>query len=363
MSGWIRCDAPQPLAAHDRALAEPLLRHLAGVSQMRWATLRRFTDADADIIDVERGVHAIWSAGLVERRERRDRRGDTRPTALRITERGRRRLDGWQAERASHDAASRLIEALHRLARDPDALPVPKRVLVLEAFGATKAVRIEDHRAAIEAAFDAPLDTLVQDWTTAVLTAGPAGFRFGGHGIDLGMSAPWYAITGPVADRLDGLWTTASEVITIENLAPFEGLAMQGGFTDAVGVFTSGFLRRAQRRWVSRLAKLPGVTRVRHWGDLDAGGLLIVRQLRDLLREHAPDVELIPWRMEPALLDEHPTRPLTAHDRRRLARYLDDPENPLLDLAQALLDRGCKLEQEALMLSRDWGEYQPGGDR
>lgn len=363
MSDWIPCDAPQPLAAHDRPLAETLLRHLADVSQMRWTTLHRFTDADADIIDIERGVHAIWSAGLIERREKRDRRGDTHPTALRITERGRRHLDGWRSESAARDAASQLIDALHRLARDPDALPVPKRVLVLEAFGATKAVRVEDHRAAIEAAFDAPLDTLVQDWTTAVLTTGPAGFRFGGHGIDLRMSAPWYAVTGPVVEGLDGLWTTASEVVTVENLAPFESLAMHGAFADTVGVFTSGFLRRAQRRWVARLAKLPGVTRVRHWGDLDAGGLLIVRQLRDLLRAHAPGVELVPWRMEPALLDEHPTRPLTDHDRRRLVRYLDDPENPLLDVARALLDRGCKLEQEALMLSPDWGRSGPDGER
>jgi len=356
MSGWVGCDDATPLAAHDRPLAEALLGHLAGVSQMRWTTLRRFTGAEADIIDIERGVHAIWLAGLVERRERRDPRGDTRPTALRITVNGRRLLDGWHAERTSRDTASRLIDALRRLARDPDVLPVPKRVLVLEAFGATKAVRVEDHRDAIEAAFDAPFDTLVQDWTTAVLTTGPAGFRFGGRAVDLRMSAPWYAVTGPVVDGLDGLWTTAAEVITIENLAPFESLAMQGAFTDAVGVFTSGFLRRAQRRWVARLAKLPGITRVRHWGDLDAGGLLIARQLRDLLQAHAPHVELVPWRMEPALLDELPTRPLTEHDRRRLSRYLEDPDNPLRDVAQALLDRGCKLEQEALMLSPGWSD-------
>lgn len=351
MTVWRRAPDPTPLAAHHRPLAEALLSDLAAVSRMRWTTLRRYTGPGADIVDVERGVDAIWRAGLIERGSKRDRRGDTRPTALRITEAGRAQNATWQAERQAPDHAARLIAALERLAADPDALPVPKRVLVLEAFGETKAVRVEDHRAAIEAAFDAPLDTLVRDWTSAVLTAGPAGYRFAGRAVDLRMSAPWYAVTGPVVDGLDGLWTTATEIITVENLAPFESLALTGAFADTVGVFTSGFLRRAQRRWVAGLAALPGVTRVRHWGDLDAGGLLIHRQLRDLLRAAAPDVELVPWRMAPALLDRHPTRPLTEHDRRRLTRYLEDPDNPLRALAEALLARGCKLEQEALLLS------------
>lgn len=350
MTRWRSAERAGALADRHRTGAERLLAHLDGVSAMRWSTLARFAEPGTDVLDVERMVDAMAAAGLVEIAERPDRRGDWRPTRLRIADHGRAVLTEWRNEAAEADRGALLVAALHRIAADPEALPVPKRVLVLEAFGDTKAVRIEDYRDAIEAAFDAPLETLVQDWTSVVLTAGPCGYRFGGHAVDLRMSEPWFGVTAPVVDRLDSLWTTASEVITVENLAPFEALARGGAFANAIGIFTSGFLRRAQRRWLARLAALGGVTTVRHWGDLDAGGLLIYRQLRDVVAQAAPDVEVRPWRMNVSLLDEYPTRPLTAHDQRRLRRYLDDPTNPLLELASALLDRDCKLEQEALLL-------------
>ena len=119
---------------------------------------------------------------------------------------------------------------------------------------------------------------------------------------------------------------------------------------DAVLVFTSGFLGRAERAWLARVAAVPGVKRVRHWGDLDPGGLLIYRQIRDLLAEAAPAVTLEPYRMDASALLHPAAAPLSERDRERLSAYLAAPDPPLTALAEAMLERGVKLEQEALLL-------------
>lgn len=121
-------------------------------------------------------------------------------------------------------------------------------------------------------------------------------------------------------------------------------------------VYTAGFLGRAERAWCRRLARHDTVKRFRHWGDLDAGGLYIYRDLERLLAQAAPDKKLSPWRMEPELLDHKLAVPLTDRDRARLTAYLKEPSSPLRPLARAMLDRDLKLEQEALLLS-------PPGDR
>ena len=224
------------------------------------------------------------------------------------------------------------------------------RTLVQRALGHTKAVRIEDFRAEIEAAFDLPLEDLVRDHTAAVLTVGPFRYRYRGLLVDGRASHPWTAIPEPVLRDLTDLEVEADEVLSIENQTPFETLSFRGEAEGRVLVFTSGFLGRAERRWVELLARHARVRRVLHWGDLDPGGLMIFRNLLGLLARVAPGVELVAHRMGAELLTHPGTQPLTPRDRARLSAYLADPAAPLRDVALAMREGGCKLEQEAVLV-------------
>ena len=331
---------------------------------LRWASLARLAPAGLDSLDVEEVVAVLRCAGLVQVKVRDNPRGDPEPYMLRLSpgqgQHARQAVDleASTGPGAAHAERGRLlVEALRRLMEVEDTLPVPGRALVQLALGDSKRVRVADYRAEIEAAFELPMEQLVRDHCAAVLTAGKIRYRFNGLSMDARASSPWLAVTEPVIEGLSHLEVGAVEVITVENLTPFEALALRGNaHNDAVLVYTAGFLGRAERAWCRRLARHDAVRRFRHWGDLDAGGLYIYRDLERLLAQAAPDKELSPWRMEPELLDHELAVPLTDRDRARLIAYLKEPSSPLRPLARAMLHRDLKLEQEALLLS-------PPGDR
>ena len=88
-----------------------------------------------------------------------------------------------------------------------------------------------------------------------------------------------------------------------------------------------------------------GIRRVDHWGDLDFGGLRILRQIQSLV-----SVEVRAYRMEVDLLDRLPTQPLTDNERVALRAWVADRAAPVRELAQALLTTGRKAEQEGWFL-------------
>jgi len=341
-------------------VARRLVEHfLAGSGRtLRWSSLVRFAPEGMDRLDVEEFAATLRDAGLLQIKVRSDHRGDPEPYLLRLTPQQEPRAIeavGLQLQEppgvAHDDRARRIVAALGRLMEEDGALPVPGRALIQQALGDTKRARVADYRGEIESAFGVPLEQLVQDHTAAVLTAGRIRYRFRGIQVNARASHPWLAITEPVLQGLTDLEVDAVEVITVENLTPFEVLASkQGLHDDAVLVYTAGFLGRAQRAWCRILARHPAVERFRHWSDLDPGGLYIFRDLERLLEEVAPGLELSPWRMAPEFL-EHPLAvPLTPRDHARLKAYLDETQNPLRALARAMLAEDRKLEQEALLL-------------
>ncbi len=336
-------------------IARRLTRRLLDGKIMRWDSLARLAPAGLDRLDVERTAKALFHGGLVEIAERRDAKGDFHPYQIRKSgdaDEALRRLAGEEARAADvrFERASRLIAALEEMARQPGVLPVPARTLVQRALGNTKIVRVADYRAEIEAAFEVPLDTVVRDHTAAVLTSGPFRFSFRGAAIDGRISHPWTAIPEPVLRDLVDLTVEADEILTVENLTPFETLSFRGEATGRVLLFTSGFLGRAERRWLEILVRAPRVRRVVHWGDIDPGGLAIYRDIADLVARVAPDVNVSPWQMDAEALEHPAAVPLTARDRIRLERWVADTEAPLQGVAQAMLASGRKLEQEALLL-------------
>jgi hypothetical protein len=343
------------LAGHGTEIAKRIGRRLLGGATMRWQSLAGVAPAGADRIDAERTVHALIDAGLVEVAERRDKAGDFRPYMLRMAEGAEDRLgrlvgDDPRSAELRAERARRLIESLAAMAKQPDALPVPARALVQRALGNTKVVRVGDFRAEIEEAFDLPLDALVRDHTAAVLSTGPFRIRFQGRVIDGLASQPWTAIPEPVLAQATGIELDADEILTVENLTPFETMAFRGEAGGRILVFTSGFLGRAERRWLEMLIRTGQVRRIRHWGDIDPGGIAIFRDLAALVAAASQSVRVESWRMETSALSHAAAVPLTARDRSRLQAWIADPAAPLQELARAMLASDRKLEQEALLV-------------
>jgi hypothetical protein len=95
------------------------------------------------------------------------------------------------------------------------------------------------------------------------------------------------------------------------------------------------------------LSSLPPETPLRVWADIDYGGLNILAQLREQVNRRAQ-----PYRMDIETLEAHSrwARPLTPADIRHLNRLLRRVSiADLYPLIKHLLQRGLKLEQEAIV--------------
>ncbi len=336
------------------AMARRIVEHLLGSKGLQWRSLGRFVGPGMDRLDVERSVQALFEAGWITKRMRQERIGESRPTSIMLRERGwiayERR---WPSEPQPPQAepVRQVSQLLAELRDDPSrSPPFPERLVVQRALGSTKALRLRDHRAVIEAALGQAMEELVLFHTDSLLTAGPVRYRFRGVAMDLRGSWPWSCLPLPVVEGLEALRVEgAREILCVENQTPFEILCRQARAQRAVLVFTAGYAGRAQRRWLVRLCLEAGIRRVRHWGDLDPHGLLIQRDLARLLADAAPGVKVEPWRMDPEQLQRPEAVPLSEQDREQLERYLQDGDAPLRATARAMLKRGVKLEQEALL--------------
>ena len=364
---WRGAGGPVPYAC------ERLLRHARGHAR-RWSGAGRAAGPGVDQIEAERRLAALVAAGLVEIHERRDRRGDWTPYEWRLTAAGEAvvaepvddadaTIRAWLAQTSpfeAHPALVRLREWLTAGAPDAAATEVrvalaigadlrdgrrPRgRLVSIRVRGDSKAVRIDDHRALLEAVFEVPLEELVPPLAPAVLLAGALRLVVAGNEVDPGWSRPWVALPPETVAALDAVRTRATRLVTVENLLPFEEVARAGLPPDTIAFYTGGFPGRAERAVLDALV-VAGIERVDHWGDLDVGGLRILRYLRDTL-----PIPVHPFRMDPALLDRLPTRPLTTRDREALEAWLADPEAPAHPLARALLAANAKAEQESWFL-------------
>lgn len=352
----VMSDALVGASAAEVAIARRLLRRLLKGSALRWTSLGSFSGRDGDAVDAERIVARFRAAGWVDVTTRRDKRGTSKPVRLGLTEEGRESAREWLGPELTPppSRAERVVAALEQWLAEGNDPPIAARVLAQLAAGHTKAVRPRDFAADIERATGRGFDELVSEHTTAVLTAGPVSWRFGGYPVDARAFAPWVAIPEPVLVGMRDLRVDASVLVTVENQTPFEALAASGGrgcegAPPEICVFTSGFAGRAVRRWIRLLLGSGAISEVWHWGDLDPGGVGIFEDLRALIAKVAPGVPVRPWRMEPTLLRHPAAVALTEGDRARMLQRTISDDSPLRVLWEGMLQHGAKLEQEALL--------------
>jgi len=376
---WQGAGGPVPAGA-----ARLLVRGM-DEGRLRLCTVRaagRAAGSGIDQVDAERLLWALCDAGLVRIRERRDRRGDWEPYQWELTAAGvealpledqpvalepylevtepfthpvlesiRAFIDGSRGKIQPRPMALRLIMQIGHEIR---AGRVPRgRLLSVEIGGHTKAVRVTDYRSEIEEAIGFPLEQVVRVHGRAVLLYGPLYFRVRGVSVTADFSVPWLALTQETLRDLEVLEVRARRILTIENLVALEEEVRAGLPEDTLAVFTGGFPSSLEQELLGRVLASGAMREVTHWGDLDLGGLRILRFLGQCLR-----VPVVPYRMEPELLTQLPTQPLSARDRKGLRAWCADPDAPCQALARALLDGDRKAEQEGWFLVPGLGRIE-----
>lgn len=356
-----------PAVAPD--LSPVALRLLRGAQDhvAQWHKAGRAAGAGVDQVAAEALLWGLLELGLVRVHERRNRRGDWEPYQWQVTESGRALLqppptappdvDRWLtvSDPPDHPVLASIREWLTTgehdgmatalvlaIGEDLRAGRTPRgRLLSVRVGGHTKAVRVQDHREALEAAFGGfALEQVVRLHGRAVLAYGDFRFRLGTQWIDGRWSRPWLALTQETLAEMEALEVQAERVLTVENLVAFEEEVRSGLPPGTLAVFTSGFPGALERSFLERLFAA-GIQRVDHWSDLDVGGLRILRHLQAVL-----PVPVHPLRMDVETLDRLPVLPLTERDRMSLSAWIQDPTAPLQKLARELLLRGVKAEQE-----------------
>ncbi len=164
--------------------------------------------------------------------------------------------------------------------------------------------------------------------------------------VDLAPFAPSVALPATLLRRAKVTACSARVIMTVENLTSFSELVTRrpaGWLLVYIGGFASPTVI-ALLQQVSRVARH---AHLRHWGDLDAGGLRILAHLRQHLGTVAATA------MDCATLQTYAAfaQPLTVSDRRALERLKDAAIlSDCADLIDALLAQGIKLEQEAVQI-------------
>lgn len=136
-------------------------------------------------------------------------------------------------------------------------------------------------------------------------------------------------------------------VLTVENLTNAEVLARDGG-ADQLLIYTAGFPNRTVQTFLQKIAALHTSAEMRHWGDLDYGGIRIF----EYLRAHFFPA-LIPYRMgvEDFYAYLSFAHTLTDMQRKRLMTLLERTEfSAWHELIHTLLHEGKWLEQEVMLL-------------
>lgn len=159
-----------------------------------------------------------------------------------------------------------------------------------------------------------------------------------GQTIDLGCLNGDMALSTSLLKDVERIEVMCDAVMTIENLTTFNAFYDENTFV----IYLGGYHNTIRREFICKLHNQNPHKRYYHFGDIDAGGFYILKHLRDKTGIH-----FLPYKMDAETLRENMryTKPLTDHDRKRLAHIQSDE---FRNVVEFMLANNCKLEQEAL---------------
>jgi len=160
-----------------------------------------------------------------------------------------------------------------------------------------------------------------------------------GQEIDLSRLDSDIAISSSMLDKIELVQVFKGKVITVENLTSFHRFMEEGYFV----LYLGGFHNRVRRDFISMLHDQNSEARFYHFGDIDAGGFLILEHLR-----RTTGIKIIPYNMDLDTLKKYEKmgKPLTENDRKRLGKLR---EGQFREIVEYMLENNVKLEQEAIV--------------
>lgn len=154
--------------------------------------------------------------------------------------------------------------------------------------------------------------------------------------------------------ELKSIEVLGNRVVTIENLTSFHAYSAK---EDCV-IYLGGFHNKTKRNFIRFIYAQNPQAEYCHFGDIDAGGFYILEHLKNKtgIAFHSLYMD-----KETLLAYIDDTKPLTKNDRIRLRKLRDDLEDKkkkeelsedYLDVIDCMLEKGCKLEQEAVRVRK-----------
>ena len=177
---------------------------------------------------------------------------------------------------------------------------------------------------------------------TQVLVKGNAALNLNGQVLNLSkMDGDIGLSTKSLKDVLS-INVLGKRVVTIENLTSFYTYGNRDDFV----IYLGGFHNSVKRDFIRKVFTENASKLYMHFGDIDAGGLYILKHLRN-----RTGIEFVPMYMDVETLKKYDScvKPLTKEDLARLKRLKEDAEFD--NLISYMLEHNCKLEQENVVVS------------
>ena len=191
---------------------------------------------------------------------------------------------------------------------------------------------------------------------TYVCVKGTDVLVLGEQTIDLSKINGNLALSTASLRELDKVQVLGKRVVTVENLTTFHDYA---GAEDFV-IYLGGFHNRTKREFLMFLYEQNPNLEYRHFGDIDAGGFYILEHLKE--KTGIPFLSMF-MNVNTIKQYKEQSKTLTVKDRERIANLLNRIESKTKedssiedysDVLHFMLDYNCKLEQEAINLTKDW---------
>lgn len=190
---------------------------------------------------------------------------------------------------------------------------------------------------------------------TYVCVKGTGVLWVGEQAIDLSKINGDIALSTASLKELCEVQVRGKRVITVENLTTFHDYV---GAEDFV-IYLGGFHNRTKREFLKFLYEQNPNVEYRHFGDIDAGGFYILEHLKE--KTGIPFMSML---MDVNTIEQYKeqSKTLTGKDRERIANLIKRIESKLeadsstedyRDVLCFMLENNCKLEQEAINLTKD----------
>jgi len=197
----------------------------------------------------------------------------------------------------------------------------------------------DDEYPNIEAALAAY--NIVSNSSYALIKNGLA-FRLNKTTIDLDEFGYEFSLSDKMIEGMEILPKQINEFVTVENLTSFYALQND----KAVIIYLAGFHNHTKQMLLRKIFEKYPNARYYHFGDIDAGGMWIYRNLVE-----KTGIPFMPLMMGINELEEHSTllKKLSENDRVRLEKMKDDVNFIIFrDTIDYMLEHNVKLEQELL---------------